>query len=152
MPVLHGSTIPRVQNACKKSYHHTNITHPNYQQESSFIQQLKLANHLCHLTDFPQTSCIDNKTLVQIVSSPAHDNLLQPPHHLHSSLSLKRICFLSPHQPSRRLPPNSCTNKIIIKCFLIPSYICFNDHTIIAHRLVMPICYKDQKLHDINDK
>ena len=31
---------------------------------------------------FHQTSCIDNKHLVQTISSPTHDNLLQPPHHL----------------------------------------------------------------------
>ena len=51
----------------------------------------------------------------------------------------KQFCFLSPHQPSRRLPPNSYiqNNKVILKCFLIPSYICFNPHTIITHPLIM---------------
>ena len=43
---------------------------------------------------------------------PTHNILLHPPHHLQFSLSLKRICFLSPHQPSRRLPPNSYTETI----------------------------------------
>ena len=69
-------------------------------------------------------------------SAPIHNILL----HSHTvsahpypqkNLLLKSTSTIPP------ITPNSCNSKMIIKWFLIPSYICFNPHTIVTHPLDM---------------
>ena len=65
---------------------------------------------------------------------PAHNNMLQPPHHLHSSLSLKKICFLRPQQPSRHL----ANRHQILACHVLdfhqhPNNITYPDKNINNH-------------------
>ena len=76
-----------------------------------------------HDTEFHQAAWhIDNKQISAKISSPTHDNMLQTPHHLHSSLSLKRILLLN---------STSTLSPITTKFLLI--IICFNPHTIYTH-------------------
>ena len=105
---------------------HTIITHSYPKHKIYFIKSTSSIS--------PNTTKILHiQQYLSLFSSSPQESMCRPPHPHHSSLP-KKIHFASssPHQTSRRLPPQSCTYKQLNEPIFLKR-LCFNPHTTITH-------------------
>ena len=86
----------------------------NLFESRGFLQWYPLCYHwrFFSKTKYPSISCIKRVIWLQHTKFPPCMYITDLKVIQYIILATQKICFLFPHQPSRRLPPTSCTSQI----------------------------------------